>query len=90
MITLGTGIGGGVIVGGQVLRGANGFAAEIGHFQIDPAGPLCACGELGHWEAMASGNALGRMARELAAAGDAPSILEARRRATSTRSTAIT
>jgi glucokinase len=76
VITLGTGIGGGVIVGGRVLRGANGFAAEIGHFQIDPAGPLCACGELGHWEAMASGNALGRMARELAAAGDAPSILK--------------
>ncbi len=76
VVTLGTGIGGGVIVGGQVLRGANGFAAEIGHFQIDPAGPLCACGEIGHWEAMASGNALGRMARELAAAGDAPSILK--------------
>jgi glucokinase len=77
VITLGTGIGGGVIVGGQVLRGANGFAAEIGHFQIDPDGPRCACGELGHWEAMASGNALGRMAREAAAAGDAPSLLAA-------------
>jgi glucokinase len=76
VITLGTGIGGGVIVNGGVLRGANGFAAEIGHFQIDPAGPMCACGEVGHWEAMASGNALGRMARELAAAGKAPSILE--------------
>jgi glucokinase len=76
VITLGTGIGGGVIVDGRVLRGANGFAAEIGHFQIDPAGPLCACGEIGHWEAMASGNALGRMARELAAEGCAPGILE--------------
>ena len=76
VITLGTGIGGGVIVNGGVLRGANGFAAEIGHFQIDPAGPMCACGEVGHWEAMASGNALGRMARERAAAGEAPSLLE--------------
>jgi glucokinase len=76
VITLGTGIGGGVIVDGKVLRGANGFAAEIGHFQIDPAGPPCACGEPGHWEAAASGNALGRMARDAAAAGDAPSILE--------------
>lgn len=76
VVTLGTGIGGGVIVEGRVLRGANGFAAEIGHFQIDPAGPMCACGERGHWEAMASGNALGRMAREAAAAGDAPSMLE--------------
>ena len=76
VITLGTGIGGGVIVGGRVLRGANGFAAEIGHFQIDPAGPMCACGEPGHWEAAASGNALGQMARDAAAAGDAPSVLE--------------
>jgi len=76
VVTLGTGIGGGVIVEGRVLRGAHGFAAEIGHFQIDPNGPMCACGERGHWEAMASGNALGRMAREAAADGDAPSILE--------------
>jgi glucokinase len=75
VVTLGTGIGGGVIVGGQVLRGANGFAAEIGHFQIDPAGPMCACGEPGHWEATASGTALGQMAREAAAAGEAPSVL---------------
>jgi glucokinase len=76
VITLGTGIGGGMIVNGGVLRGSNGFAAEIGHFQIDPAGPICACGEPGHWEAMASGNALGRMAREAAAAGEAPGLLE--------------
>lgn len=77
VITLGTGIGGGVIVEDKVLRGAHGFAAEIGHFQVDPAGPRCACGEVGHWEAMASGNALGQMARDAAAAGDAPSILDA-------------
>lgn len=76
VITLGTGIGGGIIVGGQVLRGAHGFAAEIGHFQVDPGGPMCACGERGHWEATASGNALGRMAREAAAAGEAPGLLE--------------
>ena len=76
VITLGTGIGGGVIVDGKVLRGAHGFAAEIGHFQIDANGPMCACGERGHWEAMASGNALGRMAREAAGAGDLPSVLE--------------
>ena len=47
VITLGTGIGGGVIVGGRVLRGANGFAAEIGHFQIDPAGETIYIAELG-------------------------------------------
>ena len=67
VITLGTGIGGGVLVGGTVLRGAHGFAAEVGHFQIDPNGPMCACGERGHWEAMASGNALGEDGREAAA-----------------------
>jgi glucokinase len=75
VITLGTGIGGGVVVDGTVLRGAHGFAAEIGHFQVDPDGPMCACGERGHWEAIASGNALGQMARDAAAAGDAPSVL---------------
>ena len=90
VITLGTGIGGGVIVNGRVLRGANGFAAEIGHFQIDPAGPMCACGEPGHWEAMASGNALGQMARDAAAAGDAPERARAGRRRRSTRSTGTT
>jgi glucokinase len=77
VITLGTGIGGGVVVGGQVLRGAHGFAAEVGHFQIDPDGPMCACGERGHWEAMASGTALGKMAREAATRGDLPSVLQA-------------
>lgn len=77
VITLGTGIGGGVVIGGQVLRGAHGYAAEIGHFQIDPAGPLCACGERGHWEAMASGNALGAMARDRATHGKLPSVLAA-------------
>ena len=77
VITLGTGIGGGVIVHDRILRGAHGFAAEIGHFQIDPNGPMCACGEPGHWEAAASGTALGRMAREAAARGDAPAVLAA-------------
>jgi glucokinase len=75
MITLGTGIGGGIIARGRVIRGAHGFAAEVGHFQINPDGPLCACGERGHWEAYASGSALGRMGREWAAAGRAPSVV---------------
>ncbi|HYU38823.1 MAG TPA: ROK family protein [Acidimicrobiia bacterium] len=75
MITLGTGIGGGIIARGRVIRGAHGFAAEVGHFQIDPDGPVCACGERGHWEAYASGSALGRMGRQWAAAGRAPSVL---------------
>jgi glucokinase len=75
VVTLGTGIGGGLIINGAVNRGGFGFAAEIGHFTVDPAGPLCACGERGHWEALASGTALGRRAREWAARGDAPGVL---------------
>ncbi|MET0627229.1 MAG: ROK family protein [Acidimicrobiia bacterium] len=75
MITLGTGVGGGIVCGGLLLRGAHGFAGEIGHFQIDPNGPLCACGERGHWEAMASGTALGALGRARAAEGAAPSVL---------------
>jgi glucokinase len=75
VITLGTGIGGGIIARGRVIRGAHGFAAEIGHFQIDSDGPVCACGERGHWEAFASGTALGRMGRERAAAGGAAAIV---------------
>lgn len=75
VITLGTGIGGGVLVDGQMLRGAGGLAAEVGHFQIDPSGPRCACGERGHWESFGSGTALGRMGRSAAAAGSAPNVL---------------
>jgi glucokinase len=75
LITLGTGVGGGVVTRGEVLRGAHGFAAEIGHFQVDPDGPMCACGQRGHWEAMASGTALGVLGRERAARGAAPAVL---------------
>jgi len=75
VVTLGTGIGGGIIADGKVRRGAHGFAAEIGHFQIDPDGPRCACGELGHWEALASGTALGRMGQARAAAGRAGELV---------------
>jgi glucokinase len=75
VVTLGTGIGGGLIINGEVHRGGYGMAAEIGHFTVDPDGPLCACGVKGHWEAVASGSALGRRAREWAARGDAPNVL---------------
>jgi glucokinase len=77
LITLGTGIGGGVVTGGEVWRGAHGFGAEVGHFQVDPNGPLCNCGQRGHWEALASGTALGVLGRERAAAGAAPTVLAA-------------
>jgi glucokinase len=77
VVTLGTGIGGGIVLDGRVLRGAHGFAAEIGHVTVDRDGPRCACGEYGHWEAIASGHALGRMARELVRSGGGQAILAA-------------
>lgn len=66
MVTLGTGIGGGVIAGGQLIRGANGFTGEIGHIVVNPEGPPCPCGRRGCWERYASGSGLGRLAREAA------------------------
>jgi len=64
MITLGTGIGGGIITGGEVYRGATGSAAELGHMVIDVHGPRCQgnCGNYGCFEVMASGTALRRYA----------------------------
>ena len=62
LLTLGTGIGGGLVSGGRLLRGANGFAGEIGHIVVDPDGPPCPCGQRGCWERFASGSALARMA----------------------------
>lgn len=67
MVTVGTGIGGGIVSGGRMLRGANGFAAEIGHVIVEPDGPPCGCGNVGCWEQVASGSALGRIGREHAA-----------------------
>ena len=75
LVTLGTGIGGGIISGGRLQRGAQGFAAEIGHMVVDPMGPACACGRTGCWERFASGFGLGRLAREAAQAGRADAIL---------------
>ncbi len=67
VVTVGTGIGGGIVIDGQVMRGAHGVAAEIGHMNAVPDGRPCACGRLGCWEQYASGNALVREARLLAA-----------------------
>jgi glucokinase len=65
-ITLGTGVGGGVITHGALLRGAQGAAGELGHVTIDPTGPRCGCGNYGCLEALASGTAIQRRAREVA------------------------
>ena len=69
MVTLGTGIGGGLVVDGRVQVGSAGFAGEIGHMVVDPAGPPCPCGRRGCWERFASGAGLGVLAREAALAG---------------------
>jgi glucokinase len=74
LITMGTGIGGAVVVDGHVLRGTNGMAGEFGHAQVMPDGVPCECGHQGCWEQYASGNALVRYARERL--GREPSILE--------------
>jgi glucokinase len=66
LVTLGTGIGGGICSGGSILRGHRGTAAEVGHMVVDPAGPLCGCGRRGCLEALASGTALEREAVRLA------------------------
>jgi glucokinase len=65
-ITLGTGIGGGLVIDGQLFRGAYGMAGEWGHGISVPGGHRCECGNRGCWEQYASGNALVREARELA------------------------
>jgi glucokinase len=75
MVTLGTGIGGGLIVDGRVQVGGHGFAGEIGHMVVDPAGPLCPCGRRGCWERYASGGGLGVLAREAALAGTLPEVV---------------
>jgi glucokinase len=67
-LTLGTGIGGAIVMDGRVERGSYGMAGEFGHQIIMPGGHRCECGNRGCWEQYASGNALGREARELARA----------------------
>lgn len=66
MITLGTGIGGGIIIGGKPYGGFNNCGAELGHTVIEKNGVLCTCGRKGCWEAYSSATALIRMTREMA------------------------
>jgi len=68
MLTVGTGIGGGIVLGGRLLRGAHGIAAENGHVNAVPDGHPCGCGRFGCLEQYASGSALVRYARTAAAA----------------------
>ncbi len=64
MVTVGTGVGGGIVMDGDLQRGAFGFAAEIGHLRVVPEGRECGCGNLGCFEQYASGSALLRSVRE--------------------------
>jgi glucokinase len=69
-ITVGTGIGGGIIFDGHLYRGVDGSHPELGHQVIDPSGPECSCGFHGCWESLASGPAMAAWACELAPAND--------------------
>ena len=69
LVTVGTGVGGGIVLNGQLHRGAFGVAAEIGHMRVVPDGRICGCGNKGCWEQYASGTALVRDTREQAHEG---------------------
>jgi len=75
VITLGTGVGGGIITDGRVMRGAHGFRRRGRPLAVRPARPDLRLREPGHWETAASGSALGQLARTRALTGDAPNVL---------------
>jgi glucokinase len=77
MLTLGTGVGGGLVLGRRIWHGMTGMAGEFGHTTVDPDGPRCGCGNLGCLEAFASATAIVRMAREAIAGGAAPGLARA-------------
>jgi glucokinase len=75
-VTVSTGIGGGLILDGEIYHGLSGAAGEIGHQTILPKGPLCSCGNRGCLEALASGTAVAREARERVARGISTQIVD--------------
>jgi glucokinase len=77
MLTLGTGVGGGIIIKGALWHGMTGMAGEPGHATVDPQGPKCACGNRGCLEQFSGAAAIVRMAKELAATGEGPALAEA-------------
>ncbi|HXZ32390.1 MAG TPA: ROK family protein [Terriglobales bacterium] len=74
MLTLGTGVGGGLVLGRRIWHGMTGMAGEFGHITVEPNGPRCGCGNLGCLEALASATAVVRMAREAIASGAATAL----------------
>lgn len=75
-LTVSTGVGGGVVTAGKLLRGADGLAGELGHVPVALDGPPCGCGGIGHVESFASGTALAREAQALVAADRSPYLQE--------------
>ena len=74
MLTLGTGIGGGIVLGGKLYRGSHGAAGEIGHSPIDPDGPPCSCGARGCLEALSNAFSITERAANLVAGGRPSSL----------------
>jgi glucokinase len=77
ILTLGTGVGGGLVLGGAIWRGKNGMGGEFGHTTVEPDGQLCGCGNRGCLEAYASATAVVRMAREAIAKNGASALSRA-------------
>jgi glucokinase len=80
MLTLGTGVGNGIILRGKIFDGMNGMAGEAGHATIWPDGHVCGCGSNGCLEQYASATAVRRLAEEAIAAGHAPNLLALQKR----------
>ncbi len=76
LVTLGTGIGGGIIIDGRLYLGANGAAGELGHMTVDENGPVCGCGNTGCLEVMVSGRAVAREAFRRISEGEKSSLAE--------------
>ena len=81
ILTLGTGIGGGLILDGQIWHGKDGMGGELGHMSIDPNGLLCSCGNLGCIEAYASATGIVRVATAAVRVGRSPELERAAREA---------
>src|SRR6202158_4460777 len=77
MLTLGTGVGGGIVLKGRIWHGMTGMAGEFGHMTVEPEGPPCGCGNRGCVEQYASATAVVRMAKEAIASGRAPDLASA-------------
>jgi glucokinase-like ROK family protein len=73
-VKIGTGIGCGIVIDGELYRGVDGCAGDIGHIRVEDGGPLCACGNTGCLEAFAGGAALSREANALARSGRSPAL----------------